>query len=86
MLLSCKLALAEEAIKYDPGSAPDVLKNVAGGVYVLLIAIFAVRLLRKRAKFATEQVRGARAQFWSLQDGRAIADLLPCLHGVQGLH
>ncbi|BDA45070.1 hypothetical protein COCOBI_06-5500 [Coccomyxa sp. Obi] len=48
-------ALAEEGLKYDPGTGADVVKKVAGAAYVVLLAVFAVRLLSKRARSATEE-------------------------------
>ena len=55
-LLNCSPALAEDVIKYDPGSGADAVKAIAGAAYVVLLAIFAVRLFQKRAKFATGEV------------------------------
>lgn len=48
-------ALADEGLKYDPSSGADTVKNVAGAAYAVLLAVFALRLLNKRAKFATEE-------------------------------
>ena len=50
-------ALAGEGLKYDPGAGADVVKKVAGAAYVVLLAVFAVRLLSKRARSATEEAR-----------------------------
>ncbi|KAK9908155.1 hypothetical protein WJX75_003460 [Coccomyxa subellipsoidea] len=52
-LLAAGPALAEEGLKYDPGSGAEVVKKVAGAAYVVLLAVFAIRLLTKRAKSAT---------------------------------
>ncbi len=49
--------LAGEGLKYDPGAGADVVKKVAGAAYVVLLAVFAVRLLSKRARSATEEAR-----------------------------
>lgn len=40
-------------IPYDPSAGSDFLRNVAGAAYVVLLVIFAFRLLRRRADFAT---------------------------------
>ena len=48
-------AFAEETVAYDPASGSDFLKNVAGAAYVVLLVVFAARLLRKRATTATSQ-------------------------------
>jgi hypothetical protein len=66
MLFFCLSALAasaaEEAasssslpakIPYDPTAGSDFLRNVAGAAYVVLLVVFAFRLLRRRADFAT---------------------------------
>ncbi|EIE21091.1 hypothetical protein COCSUDRAFT_33788 [Coccomyxa subellipsoidea C-169] len=55
VLLAAGPAIAEDGLKYEPGAGADVVKQVAGAAYVVLLAVFAVRLLTKRAKFATEE-------------------------------
>ena len=40
-------------IPYDPSAGSDFLRNVAGAAYVVLLVVFAFRLLRRRADFAT---------------------------------
>ena len=40
-------------IPYDPTAGSDFLRNVAGAAYVVLLVVFAFRLLRRRADFAT---------------------------------
>lgn len=40
-------------IPYDPSAGSDFLRNVAGVAYVVLLVVFAFRLLRRRADFAT---------------------------------
>jgi hypothetical protein len=44
---------------YDPSAGEEVFKNIAGAAYVLLLAVFCVRLFRKRALFGTTQVRAS---------------------------
>ena len=58
--LSALAASADEAatalpakIPYDPSAGSEFLRNVAGAAYVVLLVIFAFRLLRRRADFAT---------------------------------
>lgn len=68
-LLAANPALAEEGLKYDPGSGAEVVKKVAGAAYVVLLAVFAIRLLTKRAKFATGEASAILvckpiASFW----------------------
>ena len=46
-------AAAAARIPYDPTAGSDFLRNVAGAAYVVLLVIFAFRLLRRRADFAT---------------------------------
>ena len=48
-------AVAADSVTYDPASGSDFLKNVAGAAYVVLLVVFAARLLRKRATTATSQ-------------------------------
>lgn len=54
---ACEAAAATSAlpakIPYDPSAVSDFLRNVAGAAYVVLLVIFAFRLLRRRADFAT---------------------------------
>lgn len=45
-------ALAADPVAYDPAAGSDVLKNVAGVAYVVLLVVFAFRLLRRRADTA----------------------------------
>ena len=46
-------ALAAPPVAYDPAAGSDALKNVAGVAYVVLLVVFAFRLLRRRADTAT---------------------------------
>jgi len=41
---------------YNPAEGEEVIKNVAGGAYLILVLIFFYRLLRKRAYTGTTQV------------------------------
>jgi hypothetical protein len=41
---------------YNPAQGEEVIKNVAGGAYLILVVIFFYRLLRKRAYTGTTQV------------------------------
>lgn len=54
-LASPLAAAAADAIPYDKSAGSDFLKNVAGAAYVVLLVVFAARLLRKRATTATSQ-------------------------------
>ncbi|KAK9825156.1 hypothetical protein WJX81_006625 [Elliptochloris bilobata] len=55
MLLVAPAAAAEGGVAYEPGAGGDLLKNLAGAAYLLLVAIFIARLLRKRAKTSLSQ-------------------------------
>lgn len=50
------LLLAGPAFAYNRVDGEEVLKNVAGGAYAILVCIFFVRLLRRRAKSGTTEV------------------------------
>ena len=56
-MLAAAPALAAEGVKYDPAVGGDVVKNVAGVAYLGLVLFFIVRLLSKRARTATGEVR-----------------------------
>ena len=56
-LLAAAPALAVEGVKYDPAVGGDFVKNLAGVGYLGLVLFFIVRLLRKRARTATGEVR-----------------------------
>jgi len=57
-------------IPYDPSAGSDFLRNVAGAAYVVLLVVFAFRLLRRRADFATSTriARGGGSPSSSLDD------------------
>jgi hypothetical protein len=55
-LLGCAAALADEGVAYKSGAGMDVLKLLAGVAYIILVVVFVVRLLKKRATNATSQV------------------------------
>ena len=48
-------AAAADKVAYDAAAGSDFLKNAAGAAYVVLLVVFAARLLRKRATTATSQ-------------------------------
>ena len=56
-LLAAGPVLAAEGVKYDPGAGGDAVKNLAGVAYLGLVLFFIVRLLSKRARTATGEVR-----------------------------
>ncbi len=49
-------ACAEDIVKYDAGNGGEALKNAAGVAYVGLVGVFLIRVLRRRAKRAREEV------------------------------
>ena len=57
LLFSAPAAAAESGVAYDPGAGGDLLKNVAGVAYLLLVAVFLARLLRRRTNSSLSQVR-----------------------------
>ena len=57
LLLSAPAAAAESGVAYDPGAGGDLLKNLAGAAYLLLVAVFLARLLRRRTNSSLSQVR-----------------------------
>ena len=61
LLLSAPAAAAESGIAYDPGAGGDLLKNLAGAAYLLLVAVFLARLLRRRTNSSLSQVCEASA-------------------------
>ena len=61
LLLAAPAAAAESGIAYDPGAGGDLLKNLAGAAYLLLVAVFLARLLRRRTNSSLSQVRGVAA-------------------------
>ena len=61
LLLGAPAAAAESGIAYDPGAGGDLLKNLAGAAYLLLVAVFLARLLRRRTNSSLSQVRGVAA-------------------------
>ena len=60
-------------IPYDPSAGSEFLRNVAGAAYVVLLVIFAFRLLRRRADFATS-TRIARGGGGSGSGGTSLDD------------
>lgn len=58
LLFSAPAAAAESGVAYDPGAGGDLLKNLAGAAYLLLVAVFLARLLRRRTNSSLSQVRG----------------------------
>lgn len=55
-LIGCGPALADVGAKYDPSQGSESVKNIAGVFYAGLLAIFAFRLLTRRAKKFREEV------------------------------
>lgn len=64
-LAAAPLLLAGPALAYNKGEAEQVIKNLAGGAYVLLVCFFFFRLFRKRAKTGTTQASEDRASLHS---------------------
>ena len=50
------LALASEGVQYNPMAGSEALKTAAGVVYIAVVAIFFLRLFRRRAQQATSEV------------------------------
>ena len=57
LLLGCGPALADAEAKYNPKLGSDSVKSIAGVFYAGLLAVFAYRLLTRRAKKFREEVR-----------------------------
>ena len=57
LLLGCGPALAEADTKYNPTQGSESVKSIAGVFYAGLLAVFAFRLLTRRAKKFKEEVR-----------------------------
>ena len=56
LLLGCGPAFADAEAKYNPTMGSDSVKSIAGVFYAGLLAVFAYRLLTRRAKKFTEEV------------------------------
>lgn len=56
LLLGCGPALADVEAKYNPTRGSESVKTIAGVFYAGLLAIFAFRLLTRRAKKFKEEV------------------------------
>lgn len=48
---------AESGVAYEPGAGGGLLKSLAGVAYLALVAVFVLRLLRKRANSSLTQVQ-----------------------------
>lgn len=57
MLLAAPAAAAEGSVTYVPGAGGDVVRNLAGAAYLVLVGVFIARLLRKRANSSLTQAR-----------------------------
>lgn len=57
LLLGCGPAFADAEAKYNPTKGSDSVKSIAGVFYAGLLAVFAYRLLTRRAKKFREEVR-----------------------------
>jgi len=53
---------------YNPAEGEEVIKNVAGGAYLILVLIFFYRLLRKRAYTGTTQSLRSKANEAAVDD------------------
>ena len=60
-MLAPALTLPPAAAAYNPAAGEEYIKSVAGVAYVVLLMVFAFRLLRKRAKNATSTRFGGDA-------------------------
>ena len=69
-LWGCGPAFADAEAKYNPTQGSDSIKSIAGVFYAGLLAVFAYRLLTRRAKKFREEVRCSSGE------------PLPCLAGV----
>ena len=76
LLLSAPAAAAESGVAYDPGAGGDLLKNLAGAAYLLLVAVFLARLLRRRTNSSLSQVHAVAATR-NCCEASAAAALLP---------
>ncbi len=56
LLLGCGPAFADAEAKYNPTLGSDSVKSIAGVFYAGLLAVFAYRLLTRRAKKFSEEV------------------------------
>ena len=56
LVLECRPALADVEAKYNPTQGSESVKTVAGVFYAGLLAIFAFRLLSRRAKKFRDEV------------------------------
>lgn len=57
LLLVCEPAIADVEAKYNPTQGSESVKSIAGVFYAGLLAVFAFRLLTRRAKKFREEVR-----------------------------
>ncbi len=57
MLLAAPAAAGEGSVTYVPGAGGDVVRNLAGAAYLVLVGVFIARLLRKRANSSLTQAR-----------------------------
>lgn len=63
LLLGCGPAFADAEAKYNPTKGSDSVKSIAGVFYAGLLAVFAYRLLTRRAKkFREERLASAPAE------------------------
>lgn len=68
------MAADEAAVAYNNEAGSETVKNVAGVAYVLLVAIFLLRLFKRRADRATSEARPCHA---CLHVGLALAQQRP---------
>lgn len=62
LLLAEGAFAADDGLSYNPTGGEEFIKNLAGGAYIFLVAVFLYRVLTRRAKRAREQVCGTGSQ------------------------